>query len=98
MIDPVTEQTVPLFHPQLQGWKEHFSWNEDASEIVGRTDIGRVTILTLKMNRPQLVRVQKMWVISDLAPFLISLVRNGFENNFKSMFSSNIGMNCNLPE
>jgi hypothetical protein len=62
IIDPVTEQIVPLFHPQLQVWKEHFSWNEDASEIVGHTDIGRVTIMILKMNRPQLIRVRKMWV------------------------------------
>jgi 5-methylcytosine-specific restriction endonuclease McrA len=40
IVDPVTEQTIPLFHPQLQVWKEHFSWNDDASEIVGITDIG----------------------------------------------------------
>jgi HNH endonuclease len=51
ILDPVTEQVVSLFHPQLQLWKEHFSWNEDASEIVGITDIGRVTIAALKMNR-----------------------------------------------
>ncbi|WP_096608067.1 HNH endonuclease [Calothrix sp. NIES-2100] len=34
IIDPVTEQVVPLFHPQLQLWKEHFSWNEDASMMI----------------------------------------------------------------
>ena len=62
IIDPVTEQTVPLFHPQLHVWKEHFTWNEDASALIGLTDIGRVTIAALKMNRPQLVRVRKMWV------------------------------------
>ncbi len=53
---------MPLFHPQLQIWSEHFTWNEDASEIIGITDIGGVTIDTLKMNRPQLVRVRKLWV------------------------------------
>jgi HNH endonuclease len=62
IIDPVTEEAVRLFHPQLQLWNEHFSWNDDASEIVGITNIGRVTITTLKMNRPQLVRVRKLWV------------------------------------
>jgi HNH endonuclease len=62
IIDPVTEKAVRLFHPQLQLWNEHFSWNDDASEIVGITNIGRVTITTLKMNRPQLVRVRKLWV------------------------------------
>jgi HNH endonuclease len=60
--NPVTVRSVPLFHPQLQVWNEHFSWNEDASEIISITDIGRVTINTLKMNRPQLVRVRKLWV------------------------------------
>lgn len=62
IIDPVTEQVVPLFHPQLQVWKEHFSWNEDASLMIGFTDIGRATIVGLKMNRSPLVRVRKMWV------------------------------------
>jgi hypothetical protein len=62
IIDPVTGEIIRLFHPQLQVWKEHFNWNEDASEIVGITDIGRVTIAALKMNRPQLVRVRKLWV------------------------------------
>jgi HNH endonuclease len=62
IIDPVTEKVIPLFHPQLQVWKEHFSWNDDASEIVGLTDIGRVTIDLLKMNRLQLVRVRKLWI------------------------------------
>ena len=61
-IDPVTEISTPFFNPQLQVWNEHFAWNEDASEIVGLTDIGRVTIEALKMNRVQLVRVRKIWV------------------------------------
>jgi HNH endonuclease len=63
VIDRVNEQTIPFFHPQFQAWSEHFSWNEDASEIVGVTDVGRVTIEALKMNRSQLVRVRKMWVV-----------------------------------
>ena len=61
-INPITEVSTPFFNPQLQIWSDHFIWNEDASEIVGLTDIGRVTIEALKMNRVQLVRVRKMWV------------------------------------
>lgn len=61
-IDPVTGVTVPLFHPQNQVWAEHFTWNEDATEIIGITPIGRATIVALKVNRPQMVRVRKMWV------------------------------------
>ena len=37
-------------------------------------------------------------VISDLAPFLKVLSRNGFENNFKAMTSSNIGTNLEIPK
>jgi hypothetical protein len=35
---------------------------KDATEIVGLTSVGRSTISALKMNRPQLTRVRKMWV------------------------------------
>ena len=60
--DPITEQVVALFHPQLQTWEEHFSWNENSTEIIGLTSIGRATIVALRMNRPQIVRVRRMWV------------------------------------
>jgi len=62
VVDPVTNQTINLFHPQIQVWTEHFAWNEDASEIIGLTDIGRATIVRLKMNRVPLVRVRKLWI------------------------------------
>ena len=61
-VDPQTNATVQLFHPQQDGWDQHFAWNEDSSELVGLTETGRATIEVLKINRPQLVRVRKMWV------------------------------------
>jgi len=66
--DPVTEQMVPLFHPQQQAWEDHFSWADNATEIVGRTPTGRATIAALRMNRPQLIRVRRMWVTMDEHP------------------------------
>lgn len=60
--DPLTEAMVSLFHPQLEVWTDHFAWSEDAKEIIGLTAIGRATILTLKMNRPQMIRVRRIWV------------------------------------
>lgn len=59
--DPETEQLAPLFHPQQDDWHEHFSWSSDAAEIVGQTPTGRATIVALRMNRAQLVRVRHMW-------------------------------------
>ena len=60
--DPATEQIVPLFHPHRQVWTECFTWSEDATEIIGLTPVGRATAFALKMNRPQLTRVRRMWV------------------------------------
>ena len=60
--DPITQEEVELFHPQKQSWTNHFEWNEEAIEIVGLTPIGRATVVVLKMNRPQLLRVRQMWV------------------------------------
>ena len=57
-LDSVTQKNVPLFHPQQQAWEEHFTWSEDALEIVGITPIGRATIVALKMNRSQLTRIR----------------------------------------
>jgi hypothetical protein len=61
-VDPQTNAETSLFHPQQQSWIEHFSWNEDNTELIGRTVTGRTTIATLRMNRPQMVRVRRMWV------------------------------------
>ena len=61
-INPNTGQPEKLFNPQSQQWKEHFKWSEDAIEIIGITPEGQTTISALKMNRPQMIRVRKMWV------------------------------------
>jgi ABC-type taurine transport system ATPase subunit len=61
-LDPIAQQTVPLFHPCLQPWTDHFAWSEYATEIIGLSPIDRATICVLKMNRPQLIRVRSMWV------------------------------------
>lgn len=49
--DEVTNEIVKLFNPRQSKWSEHFSWNEDFTEIIGITAHGRVTVKTLKMNR-----------------------------------------------
>jgi hypothetical protein len=62
-VDPISQIEVPLFHPQLQNWNEHFTWNDEGTEIVGRSPTGRATIAALRMNRPAMVRVRRMWVV-----------------------------------
>jgi hypothetical protein len=60
--DMTTQQDVPIFHPQRDSWNDHFAWIDDASTIIGLTPVGRATIVLLRMNRPQLVRLRRMWV------------------------------------
>jgi hypothetical protein len=67
-LDPISNEMAPLFHPHLQNWADHFAWSEMATEIVGLSPIGRATISALKMNRPQMIRVRRMWVKMDQHP------------------------------
>jgi len=51
-----------LFHPHRDAWNDHFLWSEDATELIGQTPSGKATIDMLRMNRPQLIRVRRLWV------------------------------------
>jgi hypothetical protein len=50
-----------LFHPQHQSWREHFAWSEDSAEIIALTPTAQATIEALRMNRPPLVRLRRLW-------------------------------------
>jgi hypothetical protein len=67
-LDPVTAQDVNLFHPHQQQWHEHFGWSDDATNLFGRSPIGRATIEALKMNRPAVVRLRQLWVRLGVHP------------------------------
>jgi hypothetical protein len=60
-IEPGTQQDTPLYQPRHEDWSDHFAWNDDATEIVPLTAIGRATVAALRMNRPQLARLRRMW-------------------------------------
>jgi len=47
-IDPETNRVTPLFHPRRERWDEHFAWR--GLYLVGRTDVGRVSVRVLQMN------------------------------------------------
>lgn len=66
--DPETQMQVPLFHPQQDIWTDHFAWNVECSQVVGLTASGRATIVALKMNRPALIRVRRLWVAMEEHP------------------------------
>lgn len=60
-IDPESGAEVPLFDPRRQRWHEHFSWSTDGTEIVGRTPIGRATVVTLRLNDALVVAARALW-------------------------------------
>ena len=54
--DPVTNETVPLFHPRNHPWEDHFGWSPATPfEIVGKTPTGRATVSRLQLNHPELL-------------------------------------------
>jgi hypothetical protein len=61
-LDPVSGETVRLFDPRRQVWKEHFHWSEQGDRIIGITPSGRATVAALNLNRPSLVKARQLWV------------------------------------
>lgn len=70
--DPLTKQTVRLYHPRQDVWRDHFQWSDDALNIVGITPAGRATVDLLKLNRLNAVNLRKLLKIADLhSPYFI---------------------------
>lgn len=67
-IDPLTNETVPLFDPRSQNWQTHFAWNSSATHVIGMTAIGRSTVARLKMNRARMVLARERWTIAGFHP------------------------------
>jgi 5-methylcytosine-specific restriction endonuclease McrA len=61
--DPETGIDVPLFNPRQESWSSHFVWSTDRLVIIGLTEIGRATVMALKMNRDRVLRIRS----ADLA-------------------------------
>lgn len=66
--DPVTNQAVLLFHPRQMVWQEHFTWNEDLTQMIGITPIGRATIALLQTNRDRVGNMRRVLAIMGYHP------------------------------
>ena len=62
LLDPITAQLTPLFHPRQQVWSDHFAWSATGTHIIGLTAVGRVTIIALNMNNETIVEARQNWV------------------------------------
>jgi len=54
-LDPFTNQSVLLYHPRQQQWRDHFAWSEDFIRVLGLTPTGRASIYVLDLNREGLM-------------------------------------------
>lgn len=60
--DPLSGEILPFFNPRRQVWAEHFAWVDAGARMIERTEVGRVTILALSLNRPSLVFTRRAWI------------------------------------
>jgi 5-methylcytosine-specific restriction endonuclease McrA len=67
-IDAETGQVVPLFHPRVDSWADHFEWSEDSTLLTGKTPVGRATISRLQLNRFGVVNYRRVLVLAGEHP------------------------------
>jgi hypothetical protein len=60
--DPLTGETVMLYHPRRENWQDHFAWDETGTLIIGLTSVGRATVVGLNMNDVIMVDARSRWV------------------------------------
>lgn len=53
-IDPTSRKITRLFHPRRHKWSRHFEWS--GAILIGKTAIGRTTVVVLQINDPESVR------------------------------------------
>ncbi len=67
--DPVTGTVVLLFNPRTQIWSEHFAWTADGLRIVGKTPVGRATVIALHLDSdPDAITVRSYWIAAGWHP------------------------------
>jgi hypothetical protein len=68
-VDPATGAVVPLFNPRTHTWSDHFGWSDDGLRMVGRTAIGRATVIALHLSDdPDVLEVRSYWVLAGWHP------------------------------
>jgi hypothetical protein len=62
--DPDTKALTLLYNPRMQSWDEHFELNDN--QIVGKTPVGRVTIIVLNMNSDDQLNIRRTLINKGL--------------------------------
>ena len=66
--DPLTQQEVALFNPRQDDWTTHFAWQDGGVFIVGRTAIGRTTVVALRLNDTYHQSARGVWIVAGIYP------------------------------
>lgn len=66
--DGLTQRQVRLYHPNRDEWDDHFAWSTDGIDVIGKTPIGRATVVALGLNRPALRRARAVWFTAGWHP------------------------------
>lgn len=61
-LDEQTGATVRLFHPRRDAWGKHFAIDSATGKVEGLSDVGRATVLRLRINSAAQVSARKQWL------------------------------------
>jgi len=59
VFDQITQSDILLFNPRTMIWPEHFVWSDNKIIIEPRSDIGRITIDLLDLNRDRILDIRR---------------------------------------
>lgn len=66
--DKLFVREIPVFNPRQMLWNEHFIWSKDALQVLPKTEIGRITIELLQLNRPRILTIRADDVLINRHP------------------------------
>lgn len=66
--DPLTGESLRLFHPRRDLFYEHFAWQLQSGQLLALTPVGRATIACLRINSPAQLAARLQWLRLGLIP------------------------------
>jgi hypothetical protein len=65
-LDPATGKLCRLFNPRRHKWEWHFRW--DGAVLIGRTPIGRTTVVVLEVNLEHRIQLRAQLMDEGVFP------------------------------
>lgn len=67
-VDPDTNEIVRIFDPRNDDWADHFIVIPSSEKIIGRSAVGRVTVVRLNINSEAQLAARRQWRRLSLFP------------------------------